>query len=154
MTIRITVAKNLDNFIFSIVYFCNLSDTVPMTRDLLFVVGFFILLLSTSCGKIKNSNSSDKAIFGLSNQGSAQFKLAFSILAKNCNSCHSEWNNYNEGDFITGGLVAPSDPAQSSVYSRLTNNDLGIAGNMPIGSSPLTAEEIAVIKAWVLIATP
>ena len=110
-----------------------------------------VSLMNTSCGKIKNTSSSDKAIYGLTNQGSAQFKLAFVVIAKNCLACHA-WSNYNESDFVTDGHIVANDPAQSSIYFHLINNDTSIAGDMPLSGNALTSDDIATIKAWVQVA--
>lgn len=108
------------------------------------------------CGKSINSSSTDKSLYGFTNTGGTQFRIAFPILAKNCIYCHahSDWANYNEGDFITNGKIIANDPTQSSIYYKLTGNDSGISGNMPLGGSAMTGDEIAAIKSWVEAATP
>jgi mono/diheme cytochrome c family protein len=116
----------------------------------------FALASLLGCGKSYNSSSTDRSLYGTTNSGGAQFKAAFVVLAKNCIGCHthSHWASFNEGDFIASGDIISNDPVRSPIYFRLTDNDSGIAGNMPLGGPAMTAEEISAIKNWVLVATP
>ena len=118
-----------------------------------FVFGLF---LSVGCGKSYNSSSTDRSVYGTTNAGGGEFKAAFPILAKNCIGCHAHahWANYNEGDFITSGDIVGNDPSRSPIFYRLTDNDSGVTGNMPLGGPAMTADEILAIKNWVLAAAP
>lgn len=108
--------------------------------------------ISLGCGKFKNTNSADQALYGFTNAGGPEFKAAFPVLAKNCTGCHSQWNSWNETDFVTNGLIMGNSPEQSPIYFRIKDNDVGIAGDMPTGSAPLSATDIALIKTWVQVA--
>lgn len=108
------------------------------------------LVLLASCGKVKNSNSADVALYGLSNQGGQNFKLAFTVIAQSCLSCHSAWTNWNETDFSSNGLIVSGSLVNSKIYYRIKNNETGVSGDMPANSNTLTGDELTLIKNWVL----
>lgn len=106
----------------------------------------FILSLSfLSCGKVKNSSSTD----GAGIVGTAEFVSAREIIGSKCLSCHSTWTSYTADDYVRRGLVFRGSPANSSLYTRIRGNDLGVAGDMPPGQPNLTFSEISEIKAWI-----
>ncbi len=98
-----------------------------------------------SCGKVKNSSSSD----GGSVVGTAEFVSARDIIGTKCLSCHSTWSAYSSDDFVKKGLVFKGSPANSTLYTRIRGNDLGVAGDMPTGQPNLSLAEIKEIKAWI-----
>jgi len=102
-------------------------------------------LLIVNCGKVKNSSSSD----GGSVVGTAEFVSAREIIASKCLSCHSAWSSYSSDDYVKKGLVFKGSPANSSLYTRIRGNDVGVAGDMPTGQPNLSLTEIKEIKAWI-----
>tara|TARA_B110001454_G_scaffold64823_1_gene62956 strand:- start:1143 stop:1562 length:420 start_codon:yes stop_codon:yes gene_type:complete len=113
-------------------------------------IRFFILCLSISsillsCGKVKNSSSSD----GDSAVGTAEFVSARDIIGSKCLSCHSTWAAYSSDDFVKKGLVFKGSPANSTLYTRIRGNDVGVAGDMPTGQPNLSTSEIKEIKTWI-----
>lgn len=105
-----------------------------------------ILSLSIlSCGKVKNSSSAD----GGSVVGTAEFVSAREIIGSKCLSCHSAWTSYTSDDYVKKGLVFKGSAANSSLYTRIRGNDVGVAGDMPTGQPNLTLTEIKEIKAWI-----
>lgn len=108
---------------------------------LILTVGVFV----TSCGNVKNSSSSDATTYATSE---SKFAAAKAILASKCFACHS-WSSYTEANFVADGLVKKKDPANSTLYTRIRGNDLGIAGDMPQSGSDLTAAEVQTMKSWI-----
>ena len=119
---------------------------------------FIILALGIfSCGKIENSNSTDKFTYGdtVAVAGSQQFKDASTIINNRCSSCHTnthaQWKNYTQDDFVANGLVVSQSPADSPIYYRNQNATSGPGPkNMPISGNPvMTASELEAILAWI-----
>lgn len=107
-----------------------------------------VVILSLSmlnCGKVKNSSSSD----GGSIVGTAEFVSAREIIGSKCLSCHSTWSTYSSDDYVKKGLVFKGSPANSSLYTRIRGNDVGIAGDMPTGQPNLSLPEVKEIKNWI-----
>lgn len=113
-------------------------------------IGFYILFLSVSssllsCGKVINSSSSD----GGSVVGTAEFVSAREIIGTKCLRCHTTWAAYSADDFVKNGKVFKGSPANSTLYTRIRGNDVGVAGDMPTGEPNLSLAEIKEIKAWI-----
>lgn len=109
----------------------------------LFLVSLSVLVLS--CGRVKNSSSSDSSAF----VGTAEFVSAMEIVSVKCMTCHPNWTGYTAADFIKKGLVFKGSPANSMLYARIRGNDLGQAGDMPPGQPNLTITELRAIKDWI-----
>ena len=107
-----------------------------------------IILLSVfsiSCGKVKNSSSSD----GGTTVGTTDFVSATDVLNSKCFSCHSTWASYSSDDYIKKGLVSKGSVANSSLYTRIRGNDAGQAGDMPPGQPNISVSELKSIKTWI-----
>lgn len=108
---------------------------------------FFSSLISglSSCGKVKNSSSSDSG----STVGTAEFVSAMDVVSSKCLSCHSSWTGYSAEDYVKNGLVFKGSPANSSLFTRIRGNTAGQAGDMPPGQPNLSVTEISEIKTWI-----
>ena len=71
------------------------------------------------------------------------------IMQSKCLTCHSTWAKYTPQDYVKKGLVFKGSPANSTLYYRIRGNDVGVAGDMPVGQSNLTYSEIKEVKAWI-----
>lgn len=91
----------------------------------------------------------DAGLYGSDVTGSTAFQTARTIMANQCFTCHGDWAAFAETDFVTSGRVVAGDPNGSLLYTKIRGNDSGTAGDMPLGKSDLTAEEIASIKSWI-----
>lgn len=113
---------------------------------LIFIFSMAIFSLSLmSCGKVKNSSSSD----GGSAVGTAEFVSAMEVLSNKCLRCHSTWSAYSSDDYVKNGKVFKGSPSNSSLYTRIRGNDAGIAGDMPQGEPNLSVTEMRAIKDWI-----
>lgn len=115
---------------------------------LVIVLGFF------SCGKIENSNSVDKFIYGGGSvDGSPQFVAAATAINNRCATCHThaQWKNYTQADYISNGLAVSQSPADSPIYYRNSGATSGPGpNNMPISGNPaMTTKELAAVMAWI-----
>jgi uncharacterized membrane protein len=63
------------------------------------------------------------------------------ILQSRCYSCHA-WAGSPEG-MADPRRVAPGNAEGSELYRRVST------GSMPMGSAPLTSEELAVVHTWI-----
>lgn len=104
-----------------------------------------LILIFSSCGKVKNSSSADAASAG----GSDEFVAAKQIIAEKCLSCHSSWTSYSEADYVSKRLVSKKSPNNSDLYTRIRGNDSGIAGDMPEGQPNLSQTDMSIIKKWI-----
>lgn len=112
------------------------------------------LLAPLGCGKVYNSSTYDATTYG-SATGSAQFLAAQAIIKENCASCHTRpshqaWAGLSEADYISQGLVKAGSLTGSMLYTKILGNSTGIAGNMPDGGTPLTADQLTTIETWIL----
>ncbi len=111
-----------------------------------------ILLISSACGKIDNSSSTDKNLYGtITDTGSTDFLAVKTMLRNSCISCHAEWNSYTDTDFVNTGLVIAANSAASKLYYR---NQVATMGpgpkNMPSGGqAALTDAELAIMINWI-----
>ena len=119
------------------------------------VVVFIILILGIfSCGKIENSNSTDKFTYGDATAvaGTQQFKDAAVVINKRCSTCHThaQWKNYTEADYVANGLAVSQSPPDSPIYYRNQNATSGPGPkNMPINGNPvMTANELNAVAVW------
>ena len=116
-------------------------------------VSVFLFLIITSvivisCGKVKNSSSSDAAS-AASAGGTEEFVSAKQVISDKCLSCHSAWTSYSETDYISKKLVTKKSPSNSTLYTRIRGNDAGVAGDMPEGQSNLSQTDMTTIKTWI-----
>lgn len=123
----------------------NVLLTVKIS--LLIVVNF----ISLSCGKVRTSSSSDIYIYGSGVTGSANFLSARGVLATQCMGCHVEWGNYSEQDYRNRYLVIQGSPVNSLIYYRIRGNDVGVNGDMPIGGSNISFDDMKKIKDWITL---
>ncbi len=71
------------------------------------------------------------------------------ILVPKCASCHNPSSIRPREDYtdfrstLTTGKIIPGNAEGSEIYKECSS------GNMPIGSAPLTATELTVLKAWI-----
>ena len=112
------------------------------------ILGFF------SCGKIENSNSTDKFRFGESTiQGTPQFIAAATVIQKKCTFCHqhAEWKPYTSDEYVNSGLVTPQSIDDSPLFHRNAAATVGAGPhNMPINGNPaLTGAELDLVAAWI-----
>lgn len=113
-------------------------------------VAFAILL--SACGKIDNSSSTDKNLYGaITDTGSNDFLAVKTMLRSSCIACHPEWNSYTDTDFVNTGLVIAANSAGSKLYYR---NQVAASGpgpkNMPSGGQvALTDAELAIMINWI-----
>lgn len=107
------------------------------------------LIFLSSCGKVKNSSTSDLSLYGSGVSGSSVFLAARGVLATHCLECHADWANYSEADYTSKFLVVKSDPAGSPLYTKIRGNDAGIEGNMPENRPDLGYEDLKKIKDWI-----
>lgn len=111
-----------------------------------------LVLLLAACGKIDNSSSTDKNLYGtITDTGSSDFLAVKTMLRSSCISCHPEWNSYTDTDFVTGGLVVAANASASKLYYR---NQVATMGpgpkNMPSGGQvALTDAELAIMISWI-----
>ena len=111
----------------------------------------FLLNLS-ACGKIDNSSSTDKNLYGaITDVGSADFLAVKTMLRNSCISCHAEWNSYTDADFVSSGLVAAANATASKLYYRNQNATSGAGPtNMPSGGqAALTEAELVTMTNWI-----
>lgn len=88
-------------------------------------------------------------------QTQEDFSAVKKILRSKCLNCHSSGKmNFNfdsQEKFITEGFVSPGKLNKSSLYYRLKGAGEGIGiENMPVGSINLTAQEMKIIKDWII----
>lgn len=107
-----------------------------------------------SCGKIENSNSTDKFRYGESSiQGTPQFVAAITVIQKKCTFCHdhAHWKPFTADEYINAGLVFPKSIDDSPLYYRNQNVTNGPGPhNMPINGNPaLTPTEIDTLATWI-----
>lgn len=117
----------------------------------------FILILGlllSSCGRIENSSSQDKALYSPRTAGSPQHEAAVAIISAKCAECHGSWVSYSDEEFVSTGLVVAQNPTASSIYYR---NQLGPGprNNMPTQGRPaMTTDELQTISIWINTITP
>lgn len=107
------------------------------------------ILITSSCGKVENSSSQDRALYSARVNGSPQYGEAIAIISAKCAECHASWVGFSESDFVQAGLVVPQNPTASKVYYR---NQLGPgpSNNMPSGGRPaMTASELQTVADWI-----
>lgn len=109
-----------------------------------------LVALSSSCGKVKNSSSGDFNLYGSGVSGSTNFLQARAVLATHCLSCHAEWSNFSEQDYISNSRVTAGNPSSSTLYTKIRGNDAGVEGNMPENRPDLSYDDIKKIKDWIL----
>ncbi len=117
------------------------------------------ILLSTSlvfllpaCGRINNSSSTDRNLYGVvTDSGSAEFLAVKTMLRNSCISCHAEWNSYSNTDFLSSGLVVAANATGSKLYYRNQKATSGSGPtNMPNGGQvALTEAELMVMTSWI-----
>ncbi len=113
---------------------------------------FVFLLNLPACGRIENSNSTDKNLYGtITEVGSSDFLAVKSMIRNSCVSCHAEWNSYTETDFKMAGLVVAANPTASKLYYRNQNSTSGVGPrNMPYGGQvALTDAELFIMTNWI-----
>lgn len=118
-----------------------------MRKLKIFMLMSFVFI--SSCGKVKTSSSNDVYMYGAGVSGSSNFLNARGVLATQCMTCHSQWGNYTEQDFISNFLVIRGSPVGSLLYYRIRGNDVGIAGDMPIGATNMSNEDMKKVKDWI-----
>lgn len=136
------LSQHIDNTIMSnikssIQYFCSFSSLL------------LACVLLQGCGKVNNSSSMDKDIYGSEITGSAAFLAARVVLANQCFSCHSAWSAYTETDYVSSGRVVAGNPNSSTLYTSIKGNDSGTTGTMPANGSTLSSGELLLIKSWI-----
>ena len=117
----------------------------------LFISIAFLLNLS-ACGKIDNSSSTDKSLYGaIIDTGSSDFLAVKTMIRNSCISCHAEWNSYTSADFIASGLVVIANATASKLYYRNQNATSGAGPrNMPNGGqAALTEAELIIMTNWI-----
>jgi mono/diheme cytochrome c family protein len=77
------------------------------------------------------------------NRGFASIK---EILDRSCAACH-DWTASHE-KIVGGGHVVPKEPEKSTLYQMIAND------TMPMSGPKLTAEEKALIRAWIVAGAP
>ena len=94
---------------------------------------------------------------------SAQSQLAqdaYAIFEQNCLNCHGPEGAYRdvllmEHDLlIEGGTVIPGSPDASDLYKRLLGPTEEGGLQMPLGTDPLPAQSIDIIRRWILAGAP
>ncbi len=94
---------------------------------------------------------------------SAQSQLAqdaYAIFEQNCFNCHGPDGAYRdvllmEHDLlIEGGTVIPGSPDASDLYKRLLGPTEDGGLQMPLGTEPLLAQSIDIIRRWILAGAP
>jgi uncharacterized membrane protein len=106
------------------------------------------VILTGSCGKVYNSSSADQAKYGSAVLGSANFLAARAVMASQCFSCHSNWANFDEAAFVSGGFVVPQSLPGSKLYTRIRGNSVNSTGNMP-PSGVLTSQQVDTFSTWI-----
>ena len=105
-----------------------------------------------ACGKIDNSSSTDKNLYGtITDVGSSDFLAVKTMLRNSCISCHAEWNSYTNADFLASGLVVTANVTASKLYYRNQNSISGTGPrNMPNGGqTALTEAELITMSNWI-----
>lgn len=113
-----------------------------------------VLLAFFSCGRIENSNSTDKFRFGDSSiQGSTQFVAAATVIQNKCTFCHdhAHWKPFTSDDYVNAGLAVPNSIDDSPIFYRNQNASVNAGPhNMPINGNPaLTPAELDLVAAWI-----
>jgi uncharacterized membrane protein len=115
----------------------------------------FILSVLPACNDlVQNSNSYDDQRYTSQFQGTPEFMAIAPVIAAKCMNCHyhAEWYEYEEGDYLTNGLVVFQNPDASPIYNRLSNSPSSQGGpkNMPQGGgAAFTDAEVALLAAWI-----
>lgn len=113
--------------------------------SLVFILG----LLVFSCGRIRNSSSTDESEYSPRAEGTPQHNKALEIISAKCAECHGEWLTKSDAQFVALGLIVPQNPTGSPIYFR---NQLGPGpnNNMPTGGrAALTSAEMQSISDWI-----
>ncbi|MCP4912740.1 MAG: hypothetical protein GY909_06445 [Oligoflexia bacterium] len=72
------------------------------------------------------------------------------VLQSNCFSCHKDYSNYSNQDWINVGLVIPGIPEKSPLMRSLKGFHHGGKRNMPpTPNRSLTPQEIEVLYTWI-----
>jgi mono/diheme cytochrome c family protein len=125
-------------------------------RKGLLVASIFCLSFLMSCHIYKVKSLDASTTTGPNAQG-------FSIISSKCLGCHSAdgdpnaFANFSDPMNLTylttasGGIsgtrfIIPGEPDNSLIYQRITATGID---RMPKGAAPLSASEIATIKAWI-----
>jgi mono/diheme cytochrome c family protein len=102
---------------------------------------FYLLLpvlLLTSIGPVLLAQDQDPP-----NRGFASIKQ---ILDRSCSACHDWTASYEK--IVGGGHVVPKEPEKSTLYQMIATE------SMPMSGPKLTAEEKALIRAWIVAGAP
>lgn len=114
---------------------------------MLFTLGIF-----TACGKVENSNSIDRDLYGnYVDVGSPNFLATKNALKNSCFFCHGSWKSYTEQNFIDTGLVVRGNATQSKLYYRniFANSSAG-SKNMPQGGyPPISTGDLSIMEQWI-----
>jgi mono/diheme cytochrome c family protein len=116
---------------------------------------FWVLIFLIGCGTDNNSNSFDAekvqvADIDTSTDAGKRLFASYGILKDNCMNCHSGYHSdmlaFNtDNRWIIDGRVVPG----SSVTSDLINQMKNDGGDMPIGSSQISADDFDTISNWI-----
>ena len=116
-------------------------------------VVFSLALLTFSCGKIENSNSTDDILYGefVETDTNPNYLEAKAEIKAKCLQCHSAWKRYTSQRFVDEGLVIPGQPENSKLYARniLATKGSGPKNMPPSGYSPISPAGITAMDAWI-----
>lgn len=125
-----------------------------MRKNLGIILG--VLVISSGCGEVLNSNSFDEALYGVTPaEGSSEFLAAKDILDSKCINCHTNfhasWASWDEADYITNLRVVAGDPSASTLYKKIRGNEYADGTtNMPEApAADLSAAELLTIRTWI-----
>lgn len=99
-----------------------------------------------------NSNSSDRSRYSASAfpETDPNFQLSFTVLQKNCMSCHDVWAEYRTNDrWEKEGLIIKSSPVESQLIRRIINSGHAGESNMPPGGPAIKSADYEHLKKWV-----
>jgi hypothetical protein len=107
-----------------------------------------------SCGQDFNTSTFDESKFSLaeidrSTPKGERFFQAYQLLDARCTSCHdyhdklANWTKSE--DWIAGSYVTPGNFEGSKLVQRLQFS----GSNIPLGSSALSSEDIAILRNWI-----
>jgi mono/diheme cytochrome c family protein len=119
-----------------------------------------LVLMMNGCLPMNRSNSTsqDALVYGAvaptaATGGSAQnqqlYTSAQTIIQKNCVTCHANYSNQSQAQWIAADYIVPGSPETSELFGHLKGSDVGGAEDMPQGGQ-LAAADIQTIREWIV----
>jgi mono/diheme cytochrome c family protein len=119
----------------------------------------FLSLIVTGCLPMNHSNSTsqDALVYGpvslpvatgSNAQNNQLYVAAQTIIQQNCVTCHSNFSNQTQAEWIASLYIVPGSPQNSELFGHIKGSNVGGAEDMPQGGQ-LSAADVTTIRQWI-----